>query len=170
LWWFFAAVCLGLLWALVQKKISANVFFITILIIGLIDTIRIDAPFVKVINPGPYFAAEPALVELRDEMAVEPFRCFSLPGTFPEQNAEGVHSLEGVGGFQDNELRWYREFRGDAQDRNYFDKLIGTMNDGRPYLISDNLKNGNAFLNIANAKYYLVRQGERLLKIGFPLR
>jgi hypothetical protein len=165
LWWFFAAVCLGLLWALVQKKISANVFFITILIIGLIDTIRIDAPFVKVINPGPYFAAEPALVELRDEMAVEPFRCFSLPGTFPEQNAEGVHSLEGVGGFQDNELRWYREFRGDAQDRNYFDKLIGTMNDGRPYLISDNLKNGNAFLNIANAKYYLVRQGERLLKI-----
>jgi hypothetical protein len=165
LWWFFAVVSLGLLWALVQKKISANVFFITILLIGLIDTIRIDAPFIKVINPGPYFASEPAITELQSEMAQEPFRCFTLPGTFPQQNPEGVHSLEGVGGFQDNELRWYRDFRGDAQDRNYFEKLVGVMNDGRPYLISDNLKNGNAFLNIANAKYYLVRQGEQLLKI-----
>jgi hypothetical protein len=39
------------------------------------------------------------------------------------------------------------------------------MSDGRPYLIPENLKSGNAFLNIANAKYYLIRQGEQLLKI-----
>jgi hypothetical protein len=165
LWWFFTATCLSLLWGLMAKKINGTVFCAAVLCIGLIDTIRVDAQFIKVINPGPYFSSEPALDALRDQMKIEPFRCFVLPGTFPEQNAEGVHSLEGVGGFQDNELRWYREFRGDQQDRNYFDKLLGTMNDGRPYLLSENLKNGNAFLNIANAEYYLLRQGEQLLKI-----
>jgi hypothetical protein len=87
-----------------------------------------------------------------------------LPGALP-QSGEGIHGLEGVGGFHDNELRWYREFRGDQQDRNYFDNLIGTMADGRQYLVPENLKNGNAFLNLANARYYLIRQGDQLLTI-----
>ncbi len=58
-----------------------------------------------------------------------------------------------------------REFRGDQQDRNYYTNLLGVMQDGRPFLKPENLKNGNAFLNIANAKYYLIRQGESLYKI-----
>ncbi|HAJ80484.1 MAG TPA: hypothetical protein DCO75_12025 [Fibrobacteres bacterium] len=165
LWWLFAVVCLGLIWGLVAKKVKANVVCAIVLVIGLIDIVRIDMQFIKVINPNPYFASEPVIAELQNEMKKEPFRCFSLPGTFPEQNPEGVHSLEGIDGFHDNELRWYREFRGDQQDRNFFDKIIGAMPDGRACLIPENLKNGNAFLNIANAKYYLIRQGDQLFKI-----
>ena len=88
-------------------------------------------------------------------MKVEPFRCFTLPGTLP-QNAEGIHGLEGVSGFHDNELRWYREFRGE-QDRNYFTNILGFSENGQAYLKADNLENGNPFLDFANVKYLLVR-------------
>ena len=163
-WWFFAVACLGLLWGVIAKKVNIYVVCAVVLVIGLIDVIRVDMQFVNVISPLPYVASEPALDELSAEMREAPFRCFTLPGTL-NQNAEGIHSLEGVNGFNDNELAWYRQFRGDQQDRNFFEKIVGVMADGRPYLIPENLKNGNAFLNIANAKYYLIRQGERLLKI-----
>jgi hypothetical protein len=163
-WWLFAGASLGLIWGVVAKKVNKYVFLAVVLAIGLVDVVRVDMQFVSVINPSPYFADEPAIVDLQNEMKQEPFRCFTLPGTLP-QNAEGVHSLEGVGGFHDNELRWYREFRGDRQDLNFLNKLTGVMADGRQYLIPENLKNGNAFLNIANVKYYLVRQGANLLKI-----
>jgi len=165
LWWFFAEICLALVYGVMTKKVKPVVLCAVVLVIGLVDLIRIDSQFVKVVDPRQYFANEPAIAELQDEMKTEPFRCFTLPGTFPEQNAEGVHSLEGVGGFHDNELRWYREFRGDQQDRNFFDKIVGFMPGGQACLIPENLRTGNPFLNIANARYYLIRQGNQLLKI-----
>jgi hypothetical protein len=164
LWWFFAVSSLLLLLGVIGGKVNKYVFGAAILIIGLIDTMRVDAQFIQVMSPTPYFYSEQALVDLKNEMTNEPFRCFSLPGALT-QSGEGIHGVEGVGGFHDNELRWYREFRGDQQDRNYFDNLIGTMADGKQYLVPENLKNGNTFLNIANAKYYLIRQGEQLLSI-----
>jgi hypothetical protein len=163
-WWLFAATGLGLLWGVVAQKVNKYVFLAVVLVIGLVDVLRVDMQFVSVLNPSPYFAAEPAIADLQNEMKQEPFRCFTLPGTLP-QNAEGVHGLEGIGGFHDNELRWYREFRGDQQERNFLEKLVGVMADGKPYLIADNLKNGNAFLDIANVKYYLVRSNAGLMKI-----
>jgi hypothetical protein len=42
---------------------------------------------------------------------------------------------------------------------------VGRSGDGQPYLISENLKEGNNFLNLANAKYYLLRQGSELISI-----
>jgi hypothetical protein len=163
-WWFFAMTSLGLFWGVVAKKVSKNVFCVVVLTLGLIDVVRVDSQFVSVINPAPYFASDPTITDLQQEMQQSPFRVFTIPGTLP-QNAEGVHELEGIGGFHDNELRWYREFRGDQQDRNFFDKLLGVQANGSPYLIADNLKSGNSFLNIANAKYYLVGSGGRLIKI-----
>jgi hypothetical protein len=164
LWWVFAAGLLGLLWGVVAGKVNTYAFCAVVLAIGLIDTLRVDGQFITTVNPRPYFYSEPSLVDLKGEMSKAPFRCFTLPGAL-SQNAEGVHSLEGVGGFHDNELNWYRKFRGDQQDRNFFDKLIGAGPDGRPYLVADNLKNGNGFLNLANARYYLIRQGQDLLTI-----
>ncbi|HUI91937.1 MAG TPA: hypothetical protein VLX68_06785 [Chitinivibrionales bacterium] len=164
LWWFFAGASLLLLMGVVSNKVGKYAFLTAVLAFGLIDITRVDAKFIKTINPKPYFYAEQAITDLQAEMAREPFRCFTLPGALP-QGGEGIHGLEGVGGFHDNELCWYRQFRGDQQDRNYFTNLIGVMQDGRPYLKPDNLKDGNAFLNIANAKYYLVRQNDELFKI-----
>jgi len=164
LWLFFSTVTIGCIIAVIWGKIKAGAAIGVILLIGAIDIIRVDAQFIKIINPQPYFADEPAFRDLRSEMERAPFRCFSLAGALP-QNSEGIHGLEGVGGFHDNELRWYREFRGDQQNRNYYEKLLGQMPDGQAYLISENLKMGNNFLNLANVKYYLVRQGNDLLSI-----
>lgn len=164
LWWFFTVASLLLLMGVINKKIGTYAFLTAVCAFGLIDITRVDAHFVKTINPKPYFYAEQAISDLQGEMAQEPFRCFVIPGALP-QGGEGILGLEGVGGFHDNELRWYREFRGDQQDRNYFTDLLGVMKDGSPYLKPEKLKDGNAFLNIANAKYYLLRQNETLYKI-----
>ncbi len=164
LWLFFTMITIGCIIAVLHGKIKAGVAIGVILVIGAIDVLRVDSQFIKIINPQPYFAVEPALQDLRDKMAQVPFRCFSIAGALP-QNAEGIHGLEGVGGFHDNELCWYREFRGDQRDRNYYENLVGQTGDGQAYLISENLKNGNNFLNLANAKYYLIRQGRDLLSI-----
>ncbi len=164
-WWVFAAASMALLAGMISGKIHKNAFLGAIVAIGLIDVLRVDSHFIKNVDPRPYFYTEQAISDLQTEMAVEPFRCFTLPGTFGEQNAEGIYGLEGVGGFHDNELRWYRDFRGDQQDRNYYTNLLGFLSDGRPYLKPQNLKSGNAFLNIANVRYYLFRQGESLIKI-----
>ena len=163
-WWFFAGASLALLLGVVNNKVGKNAFLIAVAAMALIDVCRVDSRFVTTVNPKPYFYAEQTAVDLQNEMKTEPFRCFVLPGALPK-GGEGILGLEGVGGFHDNELRWYREFRGDQQDRNYFTDLLGVQQDGRPYLKPDNLKNGNAFLNLANARYYLIRQNETLYKI-----
>jgi len=163
-WWFFASASLLLLWGLIKGKISKQIFLVAILLIGLVDLIRIDSKFIKVVDPRPYFYVEQAVTDMQKEMQTEPFRCFAFPGTFGEQNAEGVYGLEGVSGFHDNELQLYRSFRGE-QDGNYYTNLIEYGQDGRPYLKPDNLKFGNVFLNLANVKYYLFRQDNTLIKI-----
>jgi hypothetical protein len=166
LWFVFAAAALGLVLACVHGKMRPEAAIIIILAIGAIDVIRADAKFIKLADPRPYFRNEPALEKLRGQMAGAPFRVFSLPGSLAEQqNGEGVHGLEGVGGFHDNELRWYREFRGDRDDRNYFEGLIGVTPDGQRYLKAEQIDQGNAFLNIANVKYLLGRNGYELMAV-----
>jgi hypothetical protein len=164
LWLCFALATLGCIIAVLNQKIKPGVALTAVFLMGLIDVLRVDAQFIKVIDSRPYFGAEPALQSLKSEMAAAPFRCFSLPGAL-SQNGEGINGLEGVGGFHDNELRWYREWRGDQRDKNYFDKLLGFSPKGEPYLKADQIGMGNAFLDIANAKYLLVRNGQDLLAL-----
>lgn len=164
LWVFFAAISLGMVIAVINGTLKPAVAAGIIFVFGLIDVLRVDAQFNKTIDPRPYFYSEPALQKLKTEMAVEPFRVFALPGAL-SQNGEGIHGLEGVGGFHDNELRWYREFRGDRDDRNYFDRLLGVTANGEAYLKADNIDKGNAFLDIANVRYLLARNGSELLTV-----
>jgi hypothetical protein len=164
LWFFFAATMLGLVIGVVQGKVKPAAAVSVFFIIGCIDVLRVDAQFVKLINPRPYFYAEPAVQKLQAEMAAAPFRVFSLPGAL-QQNGEGVMGLEGVGGFHDNELRWYREWRGDQQDRNYFDRILGFGPDGGAYLKADQISKGNPFLDVANVKYLLARNGSELMAL-----
>jgi len=123
-----------------------------------------DGAFIKTISPRPYTGTERELAKLAAALPSSPFRCFSLPGALP-QNGEGIHRIEGVGGFHDNELRWYRAFRGDQSDRNYFHGLIGQQADGGQYLQMDRAQQGNAFLNLANVRYLLGRQSGRVVTI-----
>ena len=164
LWLAFSLATIGCIIGVVRGKMKAGLAAGIILFIGFVDVLRVDAQFIKIVSPRPYFASEPALEKLQGEMATAPFRCFSLPGALP-QNGEGIHGLEGVGGFHDNELRWYREFRGDQQDRNYFEKLIAFSPSGEAFLKADAIEQGNAFLDIANVKYVLARSGADLIPI-----
>jgi hypothetical protein len=160
-WWLFAIAALGLLLGVIRGKVSAPVFLSAIFVMGLVDTVRVDRQFIKTVNPSPYFAAEPVVKQLKAEMAREPFRVYSVPGAL-QQNGEGVHGLEGVGGFHDNELRWYRGFRGDQSDRHYIEGIIGFGAGGQPYLDPEKVRKGSPFLDIANVKYVLVRNRGQL--------
>jgi hypothetical protein len=164
LWFALTGVSLFLLYQLILGKLKPQTFTIIIILLAIFDVLRIDFHFVKLINPAPYFHSEPAVTELSQKMQSEPFRCYSLPGALP-QNGEGIFNLEGVTGFHDNELRWYRDFRGDQQDQNYLYSLIQFDGNGQPYLNGSKLTEGNPFLNLANVKYLLVRNQGQLLSI-----
>lgn len=165
LWmWFIGAVSiLMIILASIHNKIKPTTVTVILLLLGLIDILRVDYNFIKLVSPLPYITTEPTLKTLQKEMAQEPFRCFTIPGSLP-QNSEGIHGLEGVSGFHDNELRWYREFRGE-QDFNYLSTLVKYNNQGQPYLDASQLNTGNAFLNLANVEYILARSQNELLTI-----
>ncbi|NLD95242.1 MAG: YfhO family protein [Fibrobacter sp.] len=163
LWFFFAATVLISLYYTINGKLKPVTFAILVLVIGIVDLLRVDMQFVKLYNPAPYFVTEPAIAELKKEFEKEPFRCFSLPGSLP-QNGEGIHGLEGVSGFHDNELRWYREFRGE-QDRNYLAGIVNFDEKGQAFLSFEKLSAGSPFLDIANVKNMLVRNGNELVAV-----
>lgn len=178
LWFFFILSTLLLLLGVIKNTVKPLWFVVIIFLFGITDILRVGAGekqslrsasdkigFIQLDNPARYFRSEPTLKDLQKEMESSPFRCYSLPGTFAQQNADGIYGLEGVNGFHDNELRWYRDYRGDQQDRNFISSLIGFTDDGQPYLKVDNLKDGNSFLNLANVKYYLVRSQGKLLAL-----
>ena len=163
LWFVFIVAVLVALVNVIKGKLKPVYFVLLVLFIGSIDLLRVDMQFVKLFDPAPYFLTEPALVPLQAEMKETPFRCFSLPGSLP-QNGEGIHGLEGVNGFHDNELRWYREFRGE-QDNNYLRSVVDVDAQGQAFLSVDKLSSGSPLLNIANVKYMMVRNQNDLLAI-----
>ncbi len=166
LWFIMAVISLSLIWAVVMNKVKPVTVIVIFLFMCVFDALRVDMQFVKIINPSSYFYSEPAVVDLRTKMKLEPFRCFSLPGAFANStNCEGIVGLEGVSGFHDNELKWYREFRGDQSDRNFISSLISYNDKGQAFLNVENLSKGNPFLDIANAKYILARGDNGLVPI-----
>jgi hypothetical protein len=163
LWYIGATSVLMLILGIIHNKIKPVSVAVILLALGIFDVLRVDYQFIKLVNPAPYVTTEPALAALKQKMDHEPFRCYTVPGTLP-QNSEGVHGLEGVSGFHDNEIRWYREFRG-VQDMNYLSTLVKYNEQGQPYLDASQLNTGNAFLNLANVEYILVRPQNELVSI-----
>jgi hypothetical protein len=156
LWWLFAAVTLGMLLAVVNGKFKAGVLVCSLIIMGVIDTVKADRQFFTVDNPQRHFYRnDPTLKELSAEFAKAPFRVFSLPGTYPiQQNQDGVYGLEGVGGYHDNELICYRAFRGNG-DANY----IGDIVDGQMRLSAAKITGNKPFLDLADVDYILWASG-----------
>lgn len=178
LWLFFAISTLLLLYGVVKKSIKPQIFIAVVFLLGLVDILRIDIGkkqslqssgqkigFIQLVDPARFLRNEKVLNDLSNEMKVAPFRCFSFPGAMSLQNSEGIYGLESVSGFHDNELRWYRDFRGDQQDRNYISSLVGFSEEGQAYLKTEKLQMGNAYLNLANVQYYLLRSQGRLMAI-----
>ncbi|MBN2036093.1 MAG: hypothetical protein JW768_05065 [Chitinispirillaceae bacterium] len=164
MWFFFSGSAIALVITALRGKIKPAVAIAAIGILGLVDVLRVNAQFIRLIDSRPYFTTPRELSVLESRMAASPFRIFPLPGSL-SQNAAGVHGLESVDGFHDNELRWYREFRGDQQNTNYFDRLLGFTANGEAYLKGDQIDKGNAFLDIANVRYLLARNGSQWMVI-----
>ncbi len=178
LWMFFVISTLLLLYGVIKGKVSTSIFIASVFLFGLTDVLRIDIGkkpslltkgekigFIQLVDPERLFRQEEVLNRLSNEMKTAPFRCFSLPGAMSVRNGEGIYGLEGIGGFHDNELRWYRDFRGDQQDRNFFSSLIGFSGDGQAYLKTEELQKGNSYLNLANVQYYLIRSQGKLMAV-----
>ncbi|MDR0305469.1 MAG: hypothetical protein LBI42_01395 [Chitinispirillales bacterium] len=161
LWWFFCALSLGMLLAVVNGKLKPAVLVFTLLGLSVVDMIKVNSQFIEVDNPRKYFYTNDAtLNELKSEFQKAPFRVFSVPRTFPTQNQEGVYGLEGVGGFHDNELNSYRAFRGDQGDSHYLENITEVSADGRQMSLSMAKMIGNTpFLDLADVGYVLLRAG-----------
>jgi hypothetical protein len=156
LWWLFVAVTLGMLLAVVNGKLNASILVYSLIIMGVIDTVKVDGQFFNVGSPQQYFYQnDPILKELSAEFAKAPFRVFSMRGTYPiQQNQEGVYGLEGVGGFHDNELNCYRAFRGDG-DLHYIEDIAEISRDGQMRLSFTKIWDKKPFMDLAGVGYIL---------------
>lgn len=102
----------GLVWARLKGKISSLLFLGVLVPLVLIDTWRINAQFIKVVNPNTYLGGDRVIGFLQQREKEEgPFRVFPLGRAYGE-NMLGVHRIESVTGFHDNELKWYNAFTG----------------------------------------------------------
>jgi hypothetical protein len=168
LWWFFAAVSLGMLLAVVNGKLKPAVLVCALIVMGTIDMARVNGQFIAVESPWKYFhRSDPTLTRLRGEMDKAPFRVFSLPRTFTTQNQEGFYGLEGVGGFHDNELNCYRAFRGDQGDRHYLEDITQVTAAGMSLSMAK-IMGRTPFLDLANVNYILMGSGTGIESIRNP--
>ena len=159
LWWFFVVAALGMLLAVVNGKLKASVLVYALIVMSFIDMVKVDSQFITVDSPRRYFYQnDAALNELKGEFAKAPFRVFSLPRTFPMQNQEGVYGLEGVGGFHDNELNCYRNFRGEG-DSHYLGDITEFTRDGQMRLSMAKIMGNTPFLDLAGVDYILMGSG-----------
>lgn len=153
-WWFMVSAILASLYFLVQKKIKVEVVIGLMLVFTLIDTLRVNKDFVKFQSNREYRRTPYNIKELQKKMKKEPFRIYSIPGTFGNPNIAGFYKLEDVNGYHDNEFRWYRDFAGKGGKK--YLKGIVTPQGGLDVAA---LGNGNNRLNIAGVQYYVGKAG-----------
>ncbi len=162
------AVCCGialagivLAWIKIKGNISEMVFVLGIGALTLLDTWRIDHQFIDVVNPDilPGFRSDGLIAELQQRQAQEgPFRVLELPPGIHTRNELGAHQIEtvaGQDGFHDNEILWYRQFRGEADE--HLLKGLSLESNGQLKGVEN-----NAFLNLLNVRYVLYRLGNQV--------
>jgi hypothetical protein len=164
-WWLISVVTLGMFIAIINGKLKASVLVYALIIMSTIDMVKVNGQFIESDSKWKYYYRDdPTLKELKTEFDKAPFRVFPLPRTFVTQNQEDAYGLEAVGGFHDNELNCYREFRGDQSDINYMMDVLD--NQMRP---SEAKIMGNTpFLDLANVGYILYENGGRVFKVNNP--
>ncbi len=126
----------------IQKKIKFDYFVLGLLGLVLIDCWRINFQFYHLVNLEDILYEDQAVRELKKDH--EPYRVFPLPGSYQHPNYLALFGIESVTGFHDNELRWYREFR-------------GKNNENLIYRLQQNKIEDNPILNLLNVKYLIYR-------------
>ncbi len=144
LWLFgiFTSISLYSIVLYINGSIKRNVLIGVLILIGFVDLWRVDSKFIKTEDPSMYLYPDAAINRVMQDGEVK--RVFELPGAYG-QNHVGRFGLESVVGFHDNELKWYRKFRGERSE-NFF------------YGITGGDVSVNPFLNLLNVKYLFYRQ------------
>lgn len=125
------------------KKMLGRTTLIAILFaVGIADLWRADARFIQTANPSQYAYSDYTIKQILADPETK--RVFDLPGAY-NNNYVGIFGLESVVGFHDNELKWYRTFRGENSSNLIYNLANGNIDK-------------NPFLNLLNAKYFLYRQ------------
>jgi len=142
--------------AKMRQGISVTWFIAVLSVLALMDTWRIDRRFIQVVDPNTLrgFRRDGLIADLQRRQAPQegPFRVLDLTRLY-ERNELGAHGIEtvaGRNGFHDNELRWYRQFRGENDARLLEGLSIGS--DGQLKGVEK-----NPFLNLLNVRYVVYR-------------
>ncbi len=167
-WWAMTITILALLYFAIKGKVTGKVIIYTMLVFGLIDILRVDAKFIAITPAGSIIRTPQAIRDLQQEMKNHPFRVHFVEDAALLQNPAGLYNLEGVEGYHDNELKWYRAFRGDnptaqhevrpgwyGRGANYdiFHTVIDSA--GQRMLNLASFQAGDPYLNISNCEYTL---------------
>jgi len=111
-----------------QGRLSPLLCLILLALLILVDTWRVNGRFIKVVDPQAYFARDRAVTYLKQMEEKEgPFRVFPVGRSYGE-NLLGVHRVEAVTGFHDNELKWYNAFTGRDRRNMFQASMLDLMN------------------------------------------
>ncbi|NOR46228.1 MAG: hypothetical protein GQ534_11635, partial [Candidatus Delongbacteria bacterium] len=136
-----------------KKNINLITFITIITALVFIDSYRINRKFIKTVDKhglGIKFEDIPLTKQLRElEKKEGYFRVFNL-NMFGD-NQLPIHGVTTVKGFHDNELKWYRKFRGVNEQ--------GVNNDTNLTEDLNNFQNNN-FLSLAGARFLLYKDKE----------
>ncbi|MEW6042361.1 MAG: YfhO family protein, partial [Elusimicrobiota bacterium] len=136
---------LGALYFFLIKNITVSQLIYFLIIASLADLWYMNSNFIQTINKEEIFSKDNVISDLENRAKKDIFRVFELPGTYPA-NRLGVWGIQSIMGFHDNEIRWYREFKGGPSCENFMFRL----KDGDYF--------NNPFLNLLNVKYIIGRQ------------
>ncbi len=102
---------LALAWQLHSRgKLSRAVFVGAVALLSVLDLLRVDPQYIRVVNPGLYFPRDDTTEFLLDrQRGSEPFRVFPLPNAPYATNHFAFFGLEELVGHHGNELGRYRE-------------------------------------------------------------
>ncbi|MBN2790591.1 MAG: hypothetical protein JXR69_10420 [Candidatus Delongbacteria bacterium] len=136
-----------------KKNINLITFFTVITVLIFIDSYRINKKFIKTVpvqDLGIKFTDVKLTQQLRELESKEGyFRVLNL-NMFGD-NQLPIHGVTTVKGFHDNELKWYRKFRGTNKE--------GVNIDSNITKDLNNYQNNN-FLSIAGARFILYKDKE----------
>lgn len=134
---------------LLKRKVKFIHVAVVLALLFFIDGYRVDRKYVKVMDKdalGIKFKTDGLIEQLQEQYKLEQFRVLNM-GMYGT-NELGIHGIETVRGFHDNELKNYRVYRGINESGVNTDKNI-----------LNGLRSGseNNLLNIAGTKYILFK-------------
>jgi len=146
-----------LIWLYLKNKMSAIVFISLISVLIFADTYRVDRKFIRTVSKdglGIKFTDIDITKQLRQLESDEGyFRVLDL--NMFGANQLPIHKVTTVTGFHDNELKWFRKFRG---------VNIDGVNTDENFTYNLNEYYNNNFLKLSGARFILYRpegsQGE----------